>query len=351
MELGYLNARVRAWKSGLFSDAAYEEMVKADGIGGIEAHLRRSAYWRDIEICRSRFGKGEERKAIIEGLKENLSRALDDIWAMGPEPARRLMRAFIAPWEVYNLKVLLRGVEAHVEPEEVYAQLSPVGEFDTPALKELSHQNGVKPLVEMLTTWGIPYGKPLKAALSHYEKEKSLFHLEVALDSYLYPSLLEGLKGRGGDHKMVRAFLSDRIDLVNLLTTLKLAGREHLAHPHSLYFVPGGRRLDEKAFTTLFLRKEAREVWDGLLEALKDGEWRRTLDRIPFEDQEHAEERCEGLIMRGLCRCATQAPLSIAVPFCYIYRKYREVKRLRFLTLAKEFRIPEHEVRGHIFQS
>lgn len=343
MDFGHLNARLRAWRSGLLNREAYDGLIATDTLEGMMDRLKATPYARDIEVASSRLGGESESEVLEAGFKGNLQSVLKGLWRYAPTDAEGLLKAILSWWEVYNIKTVLRGGDKGVPPEEVFPLLLPCGHLDEMALKELTMARDVRGVAQLLDTWGSPYAKPIREGLQRYIKDKDLMPLEVAIDRFLYEHHLKALEGNGLDVQIVKTLMQDRIDLTNISMLLKLAGEKGI--PPASYFIQGGIRLIENDFL-LYARGEGMAVLlRGLAERLKDETWRRMVNSIDPEEAFLMEERLDGLIQEGFWRRAIVEPLSIALCISYIYEKTREIKNLRLISKGKIYKIPGYEIR------
>lgn len=343
MDFGHLNARIRAWRSGLLNKEAYDGLIATDTLEGMVERLKSTPYAPDIEVASSRLGGGRESEVLEEGFKRNLQGILKGLWRYAPSEGRPLLKAILSWWEVYNIKTVLRGRDKGVPLEEVFALLLPCGYLDEMALKELAMARDVRGVAHLLDTWGSPYAKPLREGLQRYMKDKDLMPLEVAIDRFLYEHHIKALEGNGVDVRIVKALMQDRIDLTNISMLLKLAGERGI--PPTSYFIQGGIRLTEDDFQGLARGEGKDGLLRGLAVRLKEEAWRKVVNSIDQEEAFLLEERLEGLIQERFWRRAIVEPLSIALCISYIYEKTREIKNLRLILKGKVYKIPGYEVK------
>ena len=174
MDIGYINARVRAWKGEFFDEEDYKDLLSIASIDEFIVSLKGTSYGFDLEEAKARFSGMPVTAVFDNGLKGNLSRTFKSIWNESPSKIRELIRLLFFIWDVHNLKTIIRGIHKGVNPDEIYSILIPAGDFDESALKELARQNNIDGLIHILNTWDNPYGKPLGDGLSDYLENKEI---------------------------------------------------------------------------------------------------------------------------------------------------------------------------------
>lgn len=345
MDLSYLNARIRAWKGDLLTQAALDKALGAQGIDGLLYCLKETAYARDAETAAARHKLEAD---IVEGaIRENLARTFRQMWDYSPSEARTLLGALFSIWEAYNLKAMARARANGIPPDSSISILIPAGEMDESALKELNQQKDAREMAKLLYTWGSPYAKPLKDALDEYLRERRLVALELALDRFVHQRALLAA-GDELNRKIIGLFIRQRIDSINISTLLKLAGEGLPPAVSAAYFLEDGERIDKDEFLRLSQSKNKKELLQGLSDSVRGSRFKKAIESADIEEAFFLEEQLEELIKKEMCRLSVVEPLSIALAVCFIYKKIREIKNLRVIARAKIFDMPVIEAKRFI---
>ena len=346
MDLSYLNARIRAWRGDLLTPEAYDGLIAAKSVQSLMNRLKETNYARDIEIAAARYE--DEREIVEGGLKGNLAKTFNDLWENAQPRARILLRAIFSLWEVYNLKTLVRARINGISPDDSMSALIPAGEMDESAVKELNQQKDVQEIIKLLYTWGSPYARPMKEVIGQYLRERQLIIIELALDRFAHAHCLSIAAGNDINMEIIKRFIRDRIDSINISMLLKLSG-EDIATVNAVdYFLEGGERIDKNKFLKLARSKNKVGLLQGLADSIKYSRWKDLVETTEPENTFFLEEQLEELLSRQVCRLAIIEPLSIALALCFIYKKIREIKNLRLILRAKIFEIPPIEVKRFI---
>lgn len=346
MDLSYLNARIRAWKGELLTRGTYDELIAAEDVQSLINRLKETNYARDIEIAAARY---EDAREIVEGgLKGSLAKTFNELWKYAQPQARVLLRAIFSLWEVYNLKAIMRARINGISSDDSISVLIPAGEMDESALKELNQQKDVQEVIKLLHTWGSPYARPIKDVVEQYLRERQLIIIELALDRFVHAYCFSIAAENSINGEIIKRFIRDRIDSINISMLLKLSGENILSANAVDYFLEGGERIDKDNFLLLARSKNKSELLQGLAGALKDKHWKGLIGTTEPENAFCVEEQLEELLSQQACRLAVIEPLSIALALCFIYKKIREIKNLRLILRAKIFEIPAIEVKRFI---
>lgn len=346
MDLSYLNARIKAWKGELLTQAAYDKLIGAEGIQGLLYCLKDTIYARDIESASARY---KNETGIMEGaFRVNLARAFKQLWDYSPDRARVLLQVVFSIWEAYDLKAIVRARVNGISPEDSISVLIPAGEMDESALKELNQQKDVQEVAKLLHTWGSPYARPLKDAIKQYLRERNLIIIELALDRFVHKRSLSAAEGNELNKKIIERFIKQRIDGINISTLLKLAGEGLSPAGAAGYFLEGGERINKDKFLHLSESKNKKGLLQGLADSVKDSHWKKAIGAADHDEAFFLEEQLEELTRKEMCRLAVIEPLSIALAVCFVYKKIREIKNLRIIAGAKIFDMPSIEVKRFV---
>lgn len=346
MDLSYFNARIRGLMGRLLSPADYESLLKAEGFKPYYERLRSTAYGPYIEAASARFERDDE--ALSTALRLNLTDTFAILWKRPPEDAKVLLKSILSTWEIYNLKTVLRGLARGIRREDVAKTLVPAGEFDEAALNVLLGSKDVHDLVRFLFTWSSPYAAPVKKGIDRYLKSASLIEIELNLDKFIYGPVLNDLKDRPRDSRVIKDMLTLRIDLQNIMTLLKISGEGYSEEAVSGFFIDGGARLKKKEFVKMAgVSREGIIKW--LIEAAAEKDIRQALEASDAREPGLLEERFEEAVRRRLSRLSVIEPLSIALPAFFIFTKVREIKNIRIIADAKTFGFPDPWLKDILF--
>ena len=339
-DYGYLNARVRGLRTRLVSPG-FVDGVLADG--SFEAFvnaLSQTAYAPDLEAARGASpGPGVTLAAVDRAIASNFQGIARALLRYAEGEARTLVGLLLRRYDVANLKAIARafhagkaGKEREDAVDAVMSATVGVGELDTATLQAMAGARDLPAAAQALVVAGHPFAEEFRAAVRDYVEEPDLLALELRLDQAHHASVLAGAREAGAPESF-RDYLALEIDATNVLTAVKLRGRELDVEAS---FVPGGRHVTPAQF---------REIASGAPQA--------PLPELrgPFSLLREFEGPLEVKLRDGLERAAlalTADPLDIGLLTHYLRAKEREIGTLRLLARGTYYGVPAATLRREL---
>lgn len=344
--LDYELARVRSLKGALLRADVYERLIEAKTPEEIVAVFSDTPYRDDVTAA---LLEEPGYAGVEKGLRNNLARCFTSLAAFFTEEARPLIRVLLGRYDVANLKSILRGKHIGASSGEIYEALLPGGELSDTLLARLTEQPDVRGVVNLLSSWFNPYAPVLREAVVEYGKTSSLLDLELPLDIFFFQRAFEELGVFRNDLNalLLREFLQQEIDLLNITTALRLSA-EKLSVEHARpYFVEGGRKFDRRRYESLVSLDSAERIVEVLAgtpyqKAAEDGLRRFANSGLVSAFQRAIEE----FQVRAAHRLFLADPLTIALCIAYVYTKRNEVTNLRIVVRGRASGMEESAIRG-----
>jgi len=170
------NARVKGLASQLLSDETWQALTSAEDLGIALSILRGTVYAdvaADVEAGGAITLEDLERRLDARAA-QNVRRTMT--FVSGAQ--RDLLQVWWQHFELENLKALFRGFDQGMSPDAIRRFLIPMGQTSRLPWEVLLHIQSVPGLVDRLS--GTHYGQPLRNALPAYNRERSLFAMEIA---------------------------------------------------------------------------------------------------------------------------------------------------------------------------
>lgn len=208
------SARVRGLYSRLLDEDAWTALLGSDSLAAALSLLRGTDYGDAIVAVEQTGRLSLERleRRLLARAAENSRRAMQ----LTRGGVRQIIYVWWQHYELENLKAVFRGVDQGLAPQEIERLLVPLGEYASLPWDALVHETSVSGLVDRLRD--THYINPLRNAFPAYERQRSLFPLEVALDIRYYRDLAAAIHDLGGaDEDDARRVFGTWLDILNIL--------------------------------------------------------------------------------------------------------------------------------------
>ncbi|MBU1627811.1 V-type ATPase subunit [bacterium] len=339
-DYGYINARIRGLRSRLLERKEIEDFWNVKGIDEVIQKLRSTDYGIQLGQLSSSY---EGINLIEHALRENLSFNLRKMLDFSSDEPNKLIRILLRKWDANNLKSILRGKHSGASSMEVTDSLIPAGELGKTLLNKLNETESVKHLIDTLVTWHLDIARPMNNAFKDYAMSSDLSLLEKVINEFYFTQTVESITKRDINALMTKEVFQSEIDLLNIVTALKLVKEKVRPEEGKYSFLNGGKKNFESYFIKLLGSGNVEQLCSRIPESPFGSAARNGLMQYAqsqsLSDIERALEK--GLINKYV-KMYYEHPLTIAIPIGYIWMKCNEVINLRIVIRAKAFDIPEN---------
>lgn len=208
------NARVRGLYAQLLDDETWRALLTAQGTQAAIDILKSTAYAEVIATVEQSEAVTLERieRELAGRAAGNVRKAM--LFTQGL--VRQLLLVWWQHFELENLKAVFRSLHQGMEPDAIRRLLIPLGEYSVLPWDALLNEHSVLSLIDRLER--THYINPLRNALPIYQREHSLFPIEIALDIRYYRDLAAAIEALSGDERVqARRVLGTRLDILNIL--------------------------------------------------------------------------------------------------------------------------------------
>ena len=207
-------ARVKGLYAQLLKPDIWRDLILVEGFHPTVSLLKETAYGDVIATVE------QSGQLNLETLERHLSgRAASNLrktMAFTSGSVRHLLIVWWQHFELENLKGLFRGIDQGLAPDTIRRLLIPLEEYSTLPWETLLHERSVRSLITRLED--THYINPLRNALPAYEREQTLFPLEIALDIRYYRDLAAAILDLNGeDRQDAKRILGIHLDILNIL--------------------------------------------------------------------------------------------------------------------------------------
>lgn len=336
----YACARVKARGANLLKRDDYLKLATMS-LPEVGEFIGHSQYRQEVESLATRFSGAELVERATYG---NLAATYKKVLGFCQGELRDVVYTYVRRIDLWNVKTILRGASHKASKDELRKETIPGGLLQLEGLIEAAQQ-GVSDVVEGLK--GTEMHSPLKDALDAHG-DGNLMPLENALDKTYYANLLRNIAQHDKAHFFFRQYVHREIDVLNVMTLLKLK-REEL-HAHEMppeperFALDAGREITIKRFAELASMSPPR-----FLEAIKELSFYEEISGGAQAMEALGEagpmiRACERYLMRQSSKLSHLHPLSSLPVLHYLMAKRREVENLRIVSRGKESGLDRDEI-------
>jgi V/A-type H+-transporting ATPase subunit C len=321
-------------KQRLFPKEQYRKFLKMD-VAEIARFLEETGYKTEIDALAMHY----RGVTLLEyALNRNMANCFSKILGFTLSPVHEKLKEYLAKWEIWNAKCLIRGKFAGARPEDILETLVPIKEFGYAKFERLAREaRSVGDVVEAFH--GKPYYKAARAAAARLEESRDIGPVEDVLDRFYYGNIAENLNVECEDAEKL---IGLEIDIRNILTLLRLKQAEYPKPEIEKYLLPGGR-LPLKGYLAPLANRELQEI----LDALKSRPVFRYVKVTSISESEALPKIETGLRKYYAIHAGyfvhEYAP-SFESVMGYFVAKESEVANVRLIVRMKQAGMPENEI-------
>lgn len=202
------NVTIRAMRSTLVSTAEFEALSRAPTLGAAWSFMRKTAFGASLpDVDWEHVHDAEQHIRHATALQFHRA-----IRRLRGRPAT-VATLLLSRWDLDNLQIALRTWRGRDVDQ---SRNGPVGHcaYKIP-FDRIGNAQSIAEIVAALE--GTPYAAPIAAASTEYEKNQSMFAIELSLEKDFYARLIDATTALGGaDARDGMAILGAEIDLLNL---------------------------------------------------------------------------------------------------------------------------------------
>ena len=236
----YTVARVKAKKSLLLGDEDYNKMLQMS-VPEISRYISESGYQKEMQELASNL---EGLDLVEHATNANMAKVFSSILGASQGELHTMVAAYLEKWDIWNLKVILRGKSYGLDVESVREDLVPAGSLKQEQLEKLMSMDSDE---DILAAYSKMEGVTIpQDVISSYKENGNLGEIEDYLDKYHYARLLASIKADSRPTKMFEEYVRKEIDVRNLETILKLKAEGIYGEAVMKYIIPNGKQVDKK---------------------------------------------------------------------------------------------------------
>jgi len=265
----YTVARVKAKKSLLLKEEDYSKMMMMT-VPEISRYISEVGYNKEMTDLAGRLSG---INLLEHATYENMAKVFSTILTASEGELYGMVQAYLTKWDIWNMKVILRGKSYGLDADGIKEDLVPAGSISAESLDKLialdSNDDVITNFARMAHV-NIP-----QEVLSAYKANGNLGEIEDFLDKFHYERLVESIEPSTRPVRLFLDYIKKEIDVKNFETILKLKFEGIFGEAVVKYMIPGGKHIDSKlalqmanAETVEALFSEISEL--GFYEDIKD---------------------------------------------------------------------------------
>ncbi len=236
----YTVTRVKAKKSLLIKEEDFDKMLMMS-LPEISRYMSESGYQKEMSELANRM---EGIDLVEYAAYLNMSRVFKSILDASDGELHTMISAYLDKWNVWNVKVILRGKSFGLDDKSIREDLIPAGSLKEAQLEKLL---ALPTIEEVLTEYGrmdlISIPEDIKTS---YSEIGSLSKVEDFLDKFRYSRLLESIVPNSRPTTALLDYIRQDIDVVNFSTIMKLKAEGVYGEEVMQFIIPNGKQLDRR---------------------------------------------------------------------------------------------------------
>jgi V/A-type H+-transporting ATPase subunit C len=236
----YAVTRVKAKKSKLLKEEDYDKMIQMS-VPEISRYISEAGYQKEMTDL---AGKYSGITLVEHATYQNMANVFNSILGASQGELADMVAAYLEKWDLWNLKVILRGKSYGVDADGIREDLVLAGKVDEESLNKLISLDSVEDVLSESSRIGmvtIP-----NEVIASYKETGNLGVVEDHLDKLHYQRLLDSINPYTQPTRIFLNYIRKEIDIVNLKTIMKLKHEGIYGDEVMKYYIPGGMEIDTK---------------------------------------------------------------------------------------------------------
>lgn len=241
----YTVARIKAKKSTLIGEDSYAKMLMMS-VPEISRFISENGYQKEMAELAGRI---EGIDLVEHATYRNMARVFRMILKASQGELQDMLAAYLEKWDLWNLKVILRGKTYGVDADSIKEDLVAAGRLSENDLDKLLSLDSDEEIISTycrMESVGVP-----PEIVNAYKNTGNLTQIEDHFDKIYYERLLASIDPSSRPTRLFQDFVRKEIDTVNLETILKLKTEGIFGESVMEYIIPGGKQIDRKLATQL----------------------------------------------------------------------------------------------------
>lgn len=345
-QYGFINAKLRARISSMLTPDDLKRLADARTLHDLFILLRQTPY-RVVEEAYTRTGS--LRAGERELLKSQV-RTLRDLEDHLNDTDRDILASLLIGYEVECVKNALRLFFSRLVLARGDGRL-PAYLYDEAIVHDIDYRRvaaseSIDELARNLI--GTPYQAIVNRHRGGFQREGTLFAVELDLDRYYYERLIETSKDLPKrDRKITRRLVGVEIDLLNISWIIRY--RTYYDFPEEKLLgltLPWGLNTNDEFIRRAILSQNVKQIIEGSIRDTYPG--LSTLLAAPAADTRSRllliEQVLEHILLYEVRKILAGYPFTIGIILAYFIRLRYEYRHIKALIIAKQLDLPRERI-------
>lgn len=338
-------------KSRLLARRELEALAETGSLQGMVSALAKTAYRKSIE---SALARASGLEVISQAIRMDLISTLGKARGFYSDDAGSMVAIALRPYDLHNLKTILRGLARNIASAEILEALVPVGELKYAVLSELSRAQGPRAAIDILASMNEPIAQPL-LRLRARQPGADVPEMELALDQWHYQEARKYMESAPSAAEVLDAALKLDADINNVLSMLRFVQEpdERRRLHEQMGFSDLSLLLVEPGLLApaTLVRMGSQDSMDTAVELLAGTRFEPAL-RDGLQAYKHTNRLSEFEVhlrryrLSWLSKLIFKDPLGIGVFLGYLALKIAEINNLRWITNGIHLRLESREIKA-----
>ncbi|MCL2032229.1 MAG: ATP synthase A1 subunit C [Methanomassiliicoccaceae archaeon] len=333
----YTSARVKAKKSLLMKEEDYDKMLMMT-VPEISRYISETGYSKEMTDLAGRMSGLD---LLEHATHLNMAKVFRSILSTSTGELYSMVSAYLDKWDVWNLKVILRGKSYGLDADGIREDLVPAGRVGAESLEKLISIDNVDDIVSnfgKMAHVNIP-----AEVLSAYKASGNLGEIEDFLDIIHYERLIRSIDPLSRPSYIFLTYIREQVDIKNFETILKLKAEGIYGEQVMKYIIPRGRRIDERLLALLANAETIDSMMSELSQLEFGEEIRGALEASNIRDAVLTLKRYE---MKKAKKFSHLYPLSVTPVIDYMINKENEVRNIRIIARGTQSGLNRETIKG-----
>ncbi len=333
----YTVARVKAKKSLLMKEEDYDKLLMMT-VPEISRYISEAGYSKEMADL---AGRHSGLNLLERATHLNMAKVFSSILGSSTGELYEMVSAYLDKWDVWNLKVILRGKSYGLGAEDIREDLVPAGRLGAEALDKLIAMDAED---DILASFGkSTHVEFPQDVLASYKASGNLGVIEDFLEKAHYERLIHSIDLSSRPSHLFYDYVREQVDVKNFETILKLKTEGIYGEQVMKYLIHGGRKIDDRMLATLANAEDVASMMSEVAQLEFGEEIKEALEANNVREAALGLKKYERQKAKKFSRLY---PLSVIPVIDYMINKEYEVRNIRVIARGTESGLDRETIKG-----